>query len=120
MEYKRLTTDNPQGNVGNMLNMTKVIDNEVYLRDLNGEGDISLVNYCKGKCKEIYKVDIDATVEEFGEFMDGDDLISLFYWVTVGHAELRERLKQYEDSGLSPEQVQKLDENGEGAKWLQA
>jgi hypothetical protein len=110
MEYKRLTTENPQGNTGHMLNMTKVISKEVYLRDIDGESDISLVEYCKGIYKKEYGTDLDADAEEFGEYMDDDSLLSLFYWIAVGHAELRLRLAAYEDSGLSPEQVQEISE----------
>jgi hypothetical protein len=113
-EYKRLTTENPQGNMENMLNITKVINGEVYIRNWNGEMDLNLVDYCKEQYKSIYGRSIDAdleekiTAEEFGEFMDGDDLLSLFYWTAVGYAELRERLKLYEDTGLSPKQAESV------------
>lgn len=112
-KYKRLTTENPKENMENMLNITKVINKEVYLRNWNGQGDLNLVDYCKEQFKNIYGRSIEAdlqekiTAEEFGEFMDGDDLLSLFYWMAVGYAELRERLKMYEDSGLSPEDILK-------------
>lgn len=108
MEYKRLTTDEPQGNTGYMLNMTKVIDKEVYLRNIDGESNIRLVDYCKVIYKEEYGADIDASAEEFGEYMDDDSLLSLFYWMSVGHAELGLRLAAYEDSGLSPVETQEL------------
>jgi hypothetical protein len=107
MEYKRLTTDNPEGNYEHTLNITKVINKEVYLRDI-GEGDINLVDYCKTIYKREYDIEIDASAEEFGEYMDDDSLLSLFYWMAVGHAELGLRLSAYEDSGLSPEQVQEF------------
>lgn len=118
-EYKRLTTENPQGNMENMLNITKVINHEVYIRNWNGEADLNLVDYCKEQYKSIYGRSIDAdleekiTAEEFGEFMDGDDLLSLFYWMAVGHAELRVRLSEYEDSSLSPEDIKKEYTNNE-------
>ena len=108
MKYKRLTTENPEGNIEYMLNMTKCINKEVYLRDLTGEGDISLVDYCKKEYKRLHGTDIDVGVDEFGEYMDDNNLLSLFYWMAVGYAELRLRLTTYEDSGLSPEQVKEI------------
>lgn len=105
MKYKRLTTENPSGNMENILNMTKIIDKEVYLRDLNGEDDVSLVGYCKREYKKICGVEIDASAEDFGDYMDDDSLLSLFYWMAVGYAELRARLSLYEDSNLSPNQT---------------
>lgn len=119
---KRLTTENPVGNMGYILNFTKVIDGEVYIRDSQDEEDISLVDYCKKEYKEMYGEDTkdsvtEATAEDFGEYMDDDSLLSMFYWMAVGHAELRFRLSQYEDTGLSPEEIAsniKMDCKGEG------
>jgi len=108
MEYRRLTTEEPHGNVENMLNIIKIIDCEVYLRNWNGEGDLNLVDYCKAEYKRIYGTELEANAEEFGEYLDGDDLLSLFYATVVGYAELRERLKIFEDNGLSPKQVQEF------------
>ncbi len=104
MGYVRLTTENPQSNVDRMLNMVKAINNEVFLRNVYEE-DISLIDYCKAEYKRLYNEDIDASVEEFGEYMDDDSLLSMFYWMTVGYAELRLRLSQYEDMGLSPKEL---------------
>lgn len=100
---KPLVTDNPEGNYQNLHNMTGIDANkEVYLRDLNGKGDITLVEYCRKECKEQCNVDIDEGAEEFAEYMDCDCPVSYFYHMAVGHAELRHRLRQYEDTGLSP------------------
>lgn len=118
MDYRRLTTEESTGNMGYMLNATKVICKEVYLRDFNDEGDLSLVDYCKKEHKKLYDSDIEATAEDFGDLMDDDSLLSIFYWMSVGHAELRLRLSAYEDSGLSPEQVKGLqDENASLRNW---
>lgn len=101
----RLTTDTPKGNYQMLHNCTVVKEHEVYLRDWNGEGDISLVNFCKAECKRKCDTNIEAGAEEFGEYMDCDCFVAHFYHTAVGHAELRERLKAYEDSNLSPEQL---------------
>lgn len=106
-EYKRLTTETPTGNYQYLHNATKIKDRQVYLRDFNGGGDLSIIDYCKKECQEKCKADFseNANPEEFGEYMDCDCPISLLYGMAVGHAELRARLATYEDSGLSPEDV---------------
>ena len=102
----RLTTEEPTGNTGNMLNMVFVKDKEVYLRGLGEDyADISLVDYCKAEYKRLYGEEVEANATEFGEYMDDDSLLSIFYWTCVGFAEVRERLKQYEDTGKSPEDI---------------
>lgn len=95
---KRLTTDSPVNNTEYMHNKTKVIDRNVYLRDYNGEGDKCLVEYCTEQCKK--KCGAERTgisVEEFGEYMDCDCIVAHFYWMAVGHAELRNYLQYYEN-----------------------
>lgn len=95
---ERLTTNEPQGNTETMLNMVFVKNEEVYLRGIGDDStDISLVDYCKSEYKRLYGEDIDADATEFGEYMDDDSLLSLFYWACVGFAEVRQRLMKYED-----------------------
>lgn len=105
-EYKRLTTDKPQGNYQWLHNMTIIKDQEVYLR--GSEEDINLVEFCKKECKEQCNTDIEADATEFGEYMDCDCVVAWFYHMAVGHAELRARLQAYENTGLSPEQIEEL------------
>lgn len=107
MNGKRLTTEDPQGNYEWMHNLTTVKNREVYLREWNNECDVNLVDFCKAEYKKIYGNEPNVSTEEFGELMDGDDLLSAFYWMAVGYAELRNRLKQYEDTGLSPQEIEK-------------
>ncbi len=106
--FRRLTTEEPQGNVQWMHNMTGIKNREVYLRDYNGEGDLSLVDYCKKECNERCDIDIDVGAEEFGEYMYCGCIVAQFYWIAVGHAELRAHLSEYEDSGLSYKEVKNL------------
>jgi hypothetical protein len=96
---KRLTTENPQGNTENMLNMVFVKNGEVYLRGIEEDyTDISLVDYCKSEYKRLYDSEIEESDPcEFGEYMDDDSLLSVFYWACVGFAEVRQRLTKYED-----------------------
>jgi hypothetical protein len=107
-EYRKLVIENPEGNYQQLHNMTGVDSNkEVYLRDYNNEGNLSLVEYCKKECMERCEFEFDASTpaDEFGEYMDCDCPISLLYHMAVGHAELRNRLGQYEDTGLSPTEL---------------
>lgn len=94
---KLITTENPKNMVETMHNMVFVKNKEVYLRGIGEEEtDISLVDYCKSEYKELYNQDINVDAEEFGEYMDDNSLLSVFYWSCVGFAEVREQLKTYE------------------------
>lgn len=104
-KLRPLVTENPQGNYEWLHNMTVIKDKEVFLRDFEGEGDLSLVEYYRKECMEKCDIDIDAPVEEFGVYMDCNCPVSMIYHMAVGHAELRNRLGQYESSGLSPAEV---------------
>lgn len=103
---KTLVTENPEGNYQYLHNMTAIKDKEVYLRDFNGEGDLNLMEFSNRQCKEkCGREPIEAPAEEFGDYMDCDCVVSMFYAMAIGHAELRHRLGQYESSGLSPEDL---------------
>jgi hypothetical protein len=88
--------------------MTGIDENKcVYLRDLNGDGDIDLIQYCRRECKKKCDIEFDANLEYFAENMGCDCPVSYLYHMAVGHAELRHRLGQYESSGLDPEELRK-------------
>lgn len=93
---KRLTTDNPQGNTETMLNYAYAKDGRVYLRYGNGEDDIDLCDYIS---QEAESKSCHPTLEEVmeGACMECDCNPAILYWVAVQAAELRERLKEYED-----------------------
>lgn len=102
----RLTTDDPQGNFQRIHNMTDIKDMEVFLK--LGDEEISLVDYCKNGCKEKCDIELNGDAETFGETMDCDCIVSAFYWMAVGYAELRAHLKDYEDSNLAPADIKEL------------
>lgn len=105
-KFIRLVTEKTEGNYQYLHNMTVIKDKEVYLRDFNGEGDLNLMEFCNRQCKEkCGREPIDAPAEEYGDYMDCDCVVSDFYAMAVGHAELRAKLGRYEDSGLSPEDL---------------
>lgn len=104
---KRITTDDPQDNVENMFNLAFVKDGQVWMRCCGEDDkDCTLVSFIKqicrsaeGGCLDIPKTD-DA--EEFScSMMDcAFDLcpVANVYFGLVQAAELRSRLKAYEDA----------------------
>jgi hypothetical protein len=107
----RYTTDKPKTMVDTMLNIAYAKDHEVYIRGYGPNGkDISLIEYCV----PLYEKEIGPlngsmrNTEDFGELMDGDGWLDLFYWMAVGYVENRARLAEYEDSGLMPEEAAHL------------
>ena len=111
---KPLVTENPEGNYQYLHNMTVIKDKEVYLRDFEGNGDLNLVKYCKKQCEEKceFKFDDDPPAEEFGEYMDCSCIVAYFYHMAVGHAELRNRLGQYESAEPEEETCQWQEDDG--------
>jgi hypothetical protein len=104
---KRFITDEPEGMFEGCLNMAFSKNKEVYLRGI-GEGgeDVSLVNYCKKECKERCDRDLDdVPVEVFAEYMDCECSIAILHSLAIGSAELRGRLKKYEDTGLELDRI---------------
>lgn len=105
--YKRLTTDTPNDNVETMFNLAFVKDGQVWMRDSGeDEKDCTLKSFigriCDnqgGGCTVIPNTD-DA--EGFSEAMFDCALdlcpVANAYFGLVQAAELRERLKKYEDA----------------------
>lgn len=86
-------------------------DNEIRLRDMMRE---IIKNH--SQYDEQYDDDeiLDGILFENLQYPadDIDGLIAVFNVLAWSHSDLRERLKKYEDTGLSPEQVQELKERG--------
>ena len=98
---KRLTTDHPESNVELAMNLAYVKDSEVWLRLYP---DMSLCEYAAAACAR--QGCGDMTPESIMEdgLNDCDDCpVAIAYAAAIQAAELRERLKAYEDAGLSPE-----------------
>lgn len=96
MKMHRLTTDNPQNNTETMLNYAYAKDGKVFLRYGDGEEDIDLCEYVSRQAKD--KICHPSPQEVMdGECMECDCELAVLYWVAVQAAELRARLKEYED-----------------------
>lgn len=116
---KRLTTDTPKDNLEMALNLFYIKDHETWVRGYGPApeyADVSLVDLTR----DIVKTHIpDAELPEDNDnlsnmmpewLMDGFDsaegIVALLYTAAWAYAELRHKLKQYEDSGLEPGDLQ--------------
>lgn len=118
---KRLTTDTPQDNIETALNLFYIKDRETWVRG-GGPGpeykDISLYDFARMVTKALIpevelSTDNDNLSMMMGEWMLDDPdteegVISLLYTAAWAYAEIRHRLKAYEDTGLTPEEIDRI------------
>lgn len=117
---KRLTLDKPVSEMG----MFELAHNSCYIKDgktryRDYELDVDARAFTRKLLKDHAAGDDAFTCDEdFDEWMvdhlqDGTDsvegLIALFYRNLWAMGELRERLKAYEDTGLTPDQIIEMD-----------
>ena len=93
----RLTTDDPTNNTQTMLNYAYAKDGRVFLRYGDGEEDIDLCEYIS---REAAGKHCRPTPEEImdGACLECDCPLAILYVVATQAAELRARLKEYEDT----------------------
>lgn len=115
----RLTTDTPKDNLETALNLFYIKGYETWVRG-GGPGpeyaDVSLFNFIRDVAKtyipdvELPEDDDDLSNMMPEWLMDGIDsaegIVALLYTAAWAYAELRHKLKQYEDSGLEPGDLQ--------------
>ena len=122
----RLTTDSPKNNVEMALNLFFVKDKEVWVRGYGKDGaDISLFDLLRDLTRwNCPYVDLDISDDSFSMMMaewlwedveSFEHVLALLYQAAWACAELREHLKQFEDTGLSPEKVSWMKEVVEAA-----
>lgn len=116
----RLTTDNPNGNTENALNLFYIKDKETWVR---GGGpapeyeDVRLLDYIRDIAKT-HNLDIpDDGDEELADVLfellfDGigtiEGIVATLNTAAWAFSSLREKLKKYEDTGLTPEELMSL------------
>ena len=116
----RLTTDTPKDNFEMALNLFYVKDKEVWVRGYGkGGADISLLNLtreilshqCPYVESDISDDDLIMMMPEwlFDDVRATEHVIGLLYQAAWVCAELREHLKQYEDTKRTPEQIEALE-----------
>lgn len=119
---ERLTTDQPMGIMQNCLNLFYAKDGEAWVRD-GAPGplhkDVHLFDFIREAIRATVDEErtfvTDFSDEELGDVMvdyleDGntsvEGLIGTLYTAGWAFAEIRERLKAYEDTGLEPEEIE--------------
>lgn len=115
---KRLTTNCPDNNLDAALNLFYIKNFETWVRG-GGDGpdyqDIRLYDFIR-KAAKILLPDLDFPTDDDGVdyamdelLLDGPDeptgLLALLYTAAWSYAELRGRLMQYEDTELTPEEI---------------
>ena len=128
---KRLTTNCPDNNLDAALNMFYIKDFETWVRG-GGDGpdypDIRLYDFIR-KAAKILLPDLDFPMDDDGVdyamgelLLDGPDeptgLLALLYTAAWSYAELRGRLMQYEDTELTPEEIDMDHEAAEQLRQL--
>lgn len=128
---KRLTTNCPDNNLDAALNLFYIKDFETWVRG-GGDGpdypDIRLYDFIR-KAAKILLPDLDFPMDDDGVdyamgelLLDGPDeptgLLALLYTAAWSYAELRGRLMQYEDTGLTPEEIDMDHEAAEQLRQL--
>lgn len=120
---ERLTTNCPDNNLDAALNLFYIKDFETWVRG-GGDGpdypDIRLYDFIR-KAAKILLPDLDFPMDDDGVdyamgelLLDGPDeptgLLALLYTAAWSYSELRGRLMQYEDTGLTPGEVKSMQE----------
>lgn len=128
---KRLTTNCPDNNLDAALNLFYIKGSETWVRG-GGDGpdypDIRLYDFIR-KAAKILLPDLDFSMDDDGVdcamgelLLDGPDeptgLLALLYTAAWSYAELRGRLMQYEDTELTPEEIDMDHEAAEQLRQL--
>lgn len=117
---ERLTTDTPKNNLEMALNLFYAKGEEVWVRGYGkGGADISLLNLtreilshqCPYVESDISDDDLIMMMPEwlFDDVRATEHVIGLLYQAAWVCAELREHLKQFEDTKRTPEQIEELE-----------
>ena len=113
----RLVTDNPQTNTEAMFNLAYVKDKEVRIRGGGDDGeDCTLIDFTNRMCashdclfditpNEIEEEDIDNTGDRLLECSMSGCPIGTAYFIAIQAAELRERVREYEEKDTPKQPV---------------
>lgn len=113
-EIKRLTADDPANsefpNFHTLMNYCTAKNGRAVLRYADGEENVDLAKYVEEYCHKHDCTHMDASdLETFEEcLMDCDCVAAMLYFCGAQASVNNARLKQYEDTGLTPEEILKL------------
>ena len=120
MSMMPLVTDNPQNNTENMLNLVFVKNKEVWVRYGGEDGqDCPLTSFCMRLCNEYSEClysslsfyeneDLDTIGDLLMDCSAEGCLVGTMYFAMIQAAELRERLRLYENHGVMPDELERL------------
>ena len=120
MSMMPLVTDNPQNNTENMLNLVFVKNTEVWVRYGGEDGqDCPLTSFCMRLCNEYSEClysslsfyeneDLDTIGDLLMDCSAEGCLVGTMYFAMIQAAELRERLRLYENHGVMPDELERL------------
>lgn len=111
---KRLVTDDPQNNMEVMFNLAFVKDKEVWIRDSGPDGEnCTLIDFSRQMCMKNHECQFDDGFPADLAKNDFDQIGDLFmecsmcgcpigtaYFIAIQAAELRERLRMYENDSV--------------------
>lgn len=105
----RLTTNSPETNFETLMNYAYHSDNgQIFLR-YAGEHIVLLTAYMREQCQNRGCCSDKVDAEQLDGFMGCCNCpLGILYYCAVQAAELRERLSAYEDTGLTPEEIEQL------------
>lgn len=121
---ERLTTDKPQNNLQTALNLFYAKDGEAWVRSAGTAPEyrgITLFEFIRSTVKNLAispqlfeDIDNETLAEIMTEWLfDGHEtmegIVATLFTAAWAFAEIRARLKAYEDTGLTPEEINKLD-----------
>lgn len=109
----RIVNDNPQTNTEVLFNLAYVKDKEVWIRGGGPDGeDCTLIDLCKDACEyneicpaPIQKADIETIGDLYMDCSMHGCKIGLMYFLGVQAAELRERVREYEEKDTPKQPV---------------
>lgn len=123
-----LVTDNPETNVSAALNMFFIKNGLVFVRGYgeNG-GNIDVTDFAKRIAKRqripMQRMDAHEVAEYLTDLMFDNDpeskegMLGMLYTTAWAFAEIRERLKDFEEIGLEPDEIKAaLNEKSGGSK----
>lgn len=111
----KLVTDNPQTNIETLHNFCRSVDGRVKFIETTEGINTDVYDFCRNECNR--KCNMDIPEHDDGTLLDmmtldclyGQDCTNaLLYISAIQAAELREQLKLYEETGLSPEEIEQL------------
>ena len=116
MKIKRLTTDNPANsefpNFHTLMNYCTARNGRAVLCYADGKENVDLTEYVEEYCHKNGCTHMDANdLETFEEcLMDCDCVAAMLYFCGAQASVNNARLKQYEDTDLSPEEIIEMSE----------